>query len=230
VLCRAGLRRATLAALCVVLLGACGSPATTPTPGVERLGPEQGELIAEYLTRAQGTLPPADRGSVWALVQLSVHIDTASAAALADGTRVSRVVFRVPLPRVQTALVTMQVPGQRPAEELADAQRRAADEREQAGHRARADGQQRLAEIAFAEAAELRAGCACVLALLVLADRGQLDSLTSQSLVRVVHAASPGTPLPSVAVSPLLPEQQGVVGPVPDDGTITGPAPPSATT
>jgi hypothetical protein len=35
-----------------------------------------------------------------------------------------------------------------------------------------------------------------------------------------VPAALPDTPIQDVAVSPLLPEQAGLVGPVPDDGPI----------
>jgi len=78
--------------------------------------------------------------------------------------------------------------------------------------------------MAAAEAAELRAGCACVLALLVRADRAGLDAVAARPPVRVIHAATPGLPLQAVAVAPLLPEQGDVVGPVPDDGPVPIPA------
>lgn len=217
-----------LATLVAVLLvcgcaGACASP-RAPVMGTELLGPEQGEPVADYLTRARHTLPAT--GEVWALVQFGEPVDAGTAAALTEGVRVSRVVYRVPLPRVQTALVTMPLPGQRPAAELRGAQGRAADERQQAGERAAANGQGRAAGIAAAEAAELRAGCACVLALLVRADRVGLDAVASRPPVRVIHAATTGLPLQALAVSPLLPEQRDVVGPVPDDGPLPTPEAP----
>lgn len=217
---------ALLLPLTVLLAAACSSPpAEAPVLGTELLGPEPGERVDAYLARARASLPSA--GEAWALVQLRSPVDAAGAAALAEGVRVSRVVFRVPLPRVQTAVVTVPVPGQRPLDELRDAQQRAATERAQAGERAAASGQRRSADIAAAETRELRAGCQCVLALLVLADRPALDAVAARPAVRAVHAATPGLPLPSVAVSPLLPEQTEAAGPVPDDGPIPSDVRPS---
>jgi hypothetical protein len=215
-------RAAAVVALIVVTLAvayAAGSQDTPPTApyDVQRLGPEPGERVADYLPRAAATLPAPGAGPVWALVQLADPVDTAAAATLVSGVRLSRVVFRVPLPRVQTALVTRELPGQRPADELADAQRFAADDRDAAA--ARASGARAVA-VAAAEADALRAGCACVLAMLVSADGPALVALASHPGVRAVHAATPATPLPAVALSPLLPEQTDVAGPVPDDGPI----------
>jgi len=204
---------------------------------VQRLGPEPGEPVTEYLARARTSVPARDAGQVWALVQLAAPLDTEAAARLVSSplvsspsvsgsVRLSRVVFRVPLPRVQTALVTRELSGQRPAEELAGAQLWAADERAAAGQRAAADGAARAAAVAAAEADALRAaGCACVLAMLVRADRAGLDALAAQPAVRAVHAATPDTPLPSIATSPLLPEQTVVAGQVPDDGPLPTPEP-----
>jgi hypothetical protein len=211
-----------VAVLLSLLMSGCASPrAQPPVMGTELLGPEQGERVADYLARARHSLPAT--GEVWALVQLDEPVDAGTAAALTEGVRVSRVVYRVPLPRVQTALVTVPLPGQHPAAELREAQLRAGDERQQAGERAAANGQSRATGVATAEAAELRAGCACVLALLVRADRAGLDAVASRPRVRVIHAATQGLPLPAVAVSPLLPEQRDVVGPVPDDGPVPTP-------
>ncbi len=234
-----------LVALLLVAAGAvyvAGRQSASPVSPyeVQRLGPEPGERVADYLARID--LPAQDAGPVWALVQLTQPVSTGAAAALVAGVRLSRVVFRVPLPRVQTALVTRDVPGQRPATELADAQRLAADDRSAAATRAAAavaatpgtgtstgTGATRTAEdaavvraaaVAAAEAAALRSGCACVLALLVHADRAALTTLTASPSVRALHAADPSTPLHAVAVSPLLPEQTEVAGPVPDDGPI----------
>jgi hypothetical protein len=189
-----------------------------PLPGgAQRLGPEAGELVADYLRRAGASLPAVPAGPVWALVAFDGYLQPEPAAELTQGVRISRVILRVPLPRVQTALITRDLPGQRPVGELVQARWAAAQDR-LAESRAVPGG--RRAAVAAAEAAQLRGGCACVLALLVLGDRDALRAVAARPGVRAVHAALPDTPIQDVAVSPLLPEQAGLVGPVPDDGPI----------
>jgi hypothetical protein len=183
--------------------------------GVQRLGPETGEPVADYLRRAGASLPAATSGPVWALVQLDGYLAPEPAAELAHSVRLSRVVLRVPLPRVQTALITRDLPGQRPAAELTEALRSAASDRLAAARAAR-DG--RRAAVAAAEAVQLRSGCSCVLALLVLGDRDALAAMVTRPGVRAVHAALPDTAIQDLAISPLLPEQVDTAGPVPDDG------------
>jgi hypothetical protein len=78
----------------------------------------------------------------------------------------------------------------------------------------------RRAAVAAAEAEQLRHGCACVLALLVFGDGDSLRAVAARPGVRALHAALPDTPIQNLAISPLLPEQAGVVGPVPDDGPM----------
>jgi hypothetical protein len=213
-------------------------PDPPPLPGVERLGPEPGEPIARYLARAAVSLPARGTGPAWALVQLEDHLDAATAAALtqdvatqdvatqdvatrdvalAQDVRISRVVLRVPLPRVQTALLTRPVPGQRPAGEIAAAMRSTAGDRQAVAAPATAG---RAGEVAAAEARRLREGCACVVALLVRGDRAALERLATRSHVRAVHAARVGTPPQGLALAPLLPEQREAAGPVPDDGPV----------
>lgn len=213
-------RRALLAGLLVALTIAvlvAGQRAQPPAAvGTERLGPEFGEPVADYLRRAAGSLPPPGGAQVWALVQLDGYLRPGPAAELIQGTRLSQVVLRVALPGVQTALVFRDLPGQHPAEELAAAVRAAALDRAQAA--AQAPSGSRQAEVAAAEAAALKAGCACVLALLVRAEPAALRELTARSGVRVVHAASPDIPRDGLSVAPLLPEQRDVVGAVPNDG------------
>lgn len=214
-------RWAVLAALfvalgvAVVVAGRPGEP--RPVAGVERLGPEAGEPVADYLRRADASLPVVEPGSVWALVQLEGYLKPGPAAELTQGVRLSRVVLRVPLPRVQTALVTRDLPGQRPGTELTDALRSAAQDR--AAVASRMPGG-RPAAVAAAEAARLRGGCACVVAFLVFGDGEALQAVASRPGVRAVHVAAPDTPLQDVAISPLLPEQVEVAGPVPDDGAV----------
>ncbi|MDQ3761580.1 MAG: hypothetical protein M3460_07730, partial [Actinomycetota bacterium] len=78
----------------------------------------------------------------------------------------------------------------------------------------------RTAAVAAAEAAQLRTGCACVAALLILGDSEALRAVAARPGVRSVHAAVPNTPLQGIAISPLLPEQVDTAGPVPDDGPV----------
>lgn len=214
-------RWAVLAALFVVLgiavvvAGQPGQP--LPVAGVQRLGPEAGEPVADYLRRAGASLPVVESESVWALVQLDGYLKPGPAAELTAGVRLSRVVLRVPLPRVQTALITRDLPGQRPVAELTEVLRSAAQDR--AAVASRVPGS-RPAAVAAAEAARLRGGCACVVALLVFGDGEALQAVASRPGVRAVHVAAPGTPVQDLAISPLLPEQVLRAGPVPDDGPV----------
>ncbi|MGH3780561.1 MAG: hypothetical protein ACRDRO_08000 [Pseudonocardiaceae bacterium] len=185
--------------------------------GAQRLGPEAGEPVAQYLRRARASLPGEDSAPVWALVQLDGYLTSQAAAELTRGVRLSRVILRVPLPRVQTALITRDLPGQRPVTELAEAMRSAAQDR-LAASRAPPGG--RPAAVAAAEAAQLRSGCGCVLALLVFGDGEALRTVAARPGVRAVHAAAPDTPLQDIAIAALLPEQVDLVGPVPDDGPV----------
>ncbi|MGH3971890.1 MAG: hypothetical protein ACRDS9_00975 [Pseudonocardiaceae bacterium] len=200
----------------VVVAGQPGEP--LPVAGVQRLGPEAGEPVADYLRRANASLPTAQSGPVWALVQLEGYLKPASAAELTQGTRLSRAVLRVPLPRVQTALIIRDLPGQRPVAELTEALRFAAQDRATVVSRGEPSG--RPAAIAAAEAAQLRAGCACVVAFLVFGNSEALQAVAARPGVRTVHAASPDTAIQDVAISPLLPEQLDTAGPVPDDGAV----------
>jgi hypothetical protein len=97
--------------------------------GVQRLGPEAGESVALYLRRAGASLPTGISGPVWALVELDGYLTPEPAAELVRGVRLSRVILRVALPRVQTALIIRDLPGQRPVTELAEAERSAAQDR-----------------------------------------------------------------------------------------------------
>lgn len=201
--------------LALWVAGQRGEPVTS---GEQRLGPEAGEPVADYLRRAGASLPGGNSGPVWALVQLKGYLTPEPAAELTRGVRLSRVILRVPLPRVQTALIIRDVPGQRPVAELTEALLAAARNR-LAASRSQPGG--RRAAVAAAEAAQLHNDCACVLALLVLGDGKTLRTVAARPGVRAVHAAAPDTPIQDVAVSALLPEQADMAGPVPDDGPLT---------
>jgi hypothetical protein len=187
----------------------------TPAPGSVRLGPEAGEDVAAYLARLPASLPP-DGARAPALVQLAAEA-TADALAAVDGTTPVTAVFRVPLPRVQTALRFVALEPGVPAATALDsarvrAQRAAAAEALQAG---------RPGAVAAVEAASLdRADCRCVVALVVDGDRGGLVTVAGRPAVRAVEAAPPGTTDGELALAPLLPEQTVRADPPPDDGPV----------
>lgn len=209
----------------LALLAACGvvaalvafyaavrAPARTPgpSPGSVRLGPEPGEPVAAYQARAAATLPPVGTTAA-ALVQFSDERTVADAPAL--GTPLEAV-FRVDLPRVQTALRFVPLePGVATALDNA---------RQRAAAAASADAGRltdRAHDVAAAEAAALgRPDCPCVVALVVSADGSALRR--SAPGVRVIEAAPPGVTLRELALSPLLPEQADRADPLPDDGHV----------
>lgn len=201
-----------------------GAPAGVPSTDAFRLGPEPGQQIPAYLAALPGRLPPPGAAAVPALVQLTAGVDTSAAAGLPGRARPEQAVFRVSLTRVQTALRFEPLsPVDDPdlvagrARQLALA--RAAAQRSAAADAARLAG--RPGRVAAAEADALASpGCRCVVALLVEGDRAALDALVRAPGVRAVDAAPEGTPVNRVALSPLLPEQSGTVGPVPDDGPL----------
>ncbi len=188
----------------------------TPAPGSVRLGPEAGEDVAAYLARLPASLPP-DGARVPALVQLAAEATAPDALAAVEGTTPVTAVFRVPLPRVQTALRFVALEPGVPAATALDsarvrAQRAAAAEALQAG---------RPGAVAAVEAAALdSADCRCVVALVVDGDRAGLDAVAGRPAVRAVEAAPPGTTDGELALAPLLPEQTVRADPPPDDGPV----------
>ncbi len=198
----------------VALYAAVRTPAPIPgpPPGSVRLGPEPGETVATYVTRAAAGLPPAGTTAL-ALVQFADERTVADAQA--QGTPVEAV-FRVDLPRVQTALRFVALePGVPVATALDSARQRAAaaatTDADRLAGRARG--------VAAAEAAELaRPECPCVVAMVVTADGAALRRPAAG--VRVVEAAPAGVTLRELALSPLLPEQADRADPLPDDGPV----------
>ncbi len=194
-------------------------PVAGPPAGTIRLGPEAGETVADYLGRLPAELPPAGVAAP-VLVQFGVEQDPAAALATVAGTVPSIAVFRVRIPRVQTAL---RFAALEPAVPIAAALAYAQD---RAGAAAATDAQRptgRPRDIAAAEAAALTApDCACVLAFVVRADRAMIDALALRPGVRAVQAAPPGVTDRELALSPLLPEQAVRADPLPDDGPVPG--------
>jgi hypothetical protein len=185
-----------------------------PAGGTVRLGPEPGEDVGAYLARLPAGLPP-DGVRAPALVQLGAEATTAEALAAVAGTTPRTAVFRVPLPRVQTALRFVDLePGVAVESALSTSRGRAA--LAAAADAGRLTG--RAQAVAAAEAAALAApGCRCVLAVLVDGDRAGLAAVAARAGVRAVDAAPPDA---GPALAPLLPEQTVRADPPPDDGPV----------
>ncbi len=196
-----------------VLLAGVLNPVRPASVRSDALGPDSGELVADYLSRAAESLDdPADTSTPrWALVSFTEPVDVATVAELGDGLRVAQVLFRVPIDRVQTPLVTVAVP-QHP-----EALRRAptvAASRLQVP----ASGNDRAARVAAVSAERLASGCACVVGIVVWTTSEDLRALADDARVRAVEALPADAVAGRFAVSPLLPEQVEVVTPGPDDG------------
>jgi hypothetical protein len=191
-----------------------------PAPGAVRRGPDGGEPVDGYQAPLSDQLPPPGP-AVLALVQFGAAATPGEAVAAATGTSLVSAVFRVPVPRVQTALRFEALePGTAPDAALANARQRA--QQAAATDAARLTGRPR--EVATTEAAVLSApDCRCVLALLVQADRAGLEAVATRSPVRAVQAAPPGVAARELALAPLLPEQTLTADPVPDDGPVPPP-------
>jgi hypothetical protein len=209
---------------CVVLVliaawyaGAQHAPSgPAPAAGIVRLGPEAGEDVAAYLARIPATLPP-EGSRAPALVQLFAAATPAEALDAVAGASPVTAVFRVPLPRVQTALRFVDLePGVPAGVALENARVRA-----QQAAAADTGLTGRPGVVAAAEAAELdRADCRCVVAMVVDGDRTGLATIAGRAAVRAVEAAPPGTTGVALALAPLLPEQTVRADPLPDDGPL----------
>ncbi|TCK25017.1 hypothetical protein [Pseudonocardia endophytica] len=196
-----------------------GDPSAQDAGGSVRLGPDPGQSVREYRADLARQLPPPGQ-TVLALVQPTAQLDLDAATALAGPTPVETAVFRIPIPRVQTALRFEPVTGPLPG-----ALRVA---RDRAAFAASADATRLTGRRHDVAAAERRAyddpSCRYVLALVVRADRARLDALSADPSVRAVQAAPAGTRTRDLALAPLLPEQRTAADPLPDDGPVP-PAP-----
>lgn len=198
------------------------NPVPTPPITTDTLGPDSGEAVPDYLDRARDSVASVD-GPVWALVSFTkaltvdeVITSTSSVqvpGAEVSGVRVSRVMFRVPIERVQTPLMSVPVP------DNAEAVRRspgvAATRLVSLG--GDTDRQQ---QVALASAKQLSAGCACAVGVLVRATPEGLEAIEHDSNVRAVEALPSDASPWFAAVRPLLPEYVDVVAPGPDDGPV----------
>lgn len=198
------------------------NPVPTPPITTDTLGPDSGEAVPDYLDRARDSVASVD-GPVWALVSFTkaltvdeVITSTSSVqvpGAEVSGVRVSRVMFRVPIERVQTPLMSVPVPDNDEAVRRSPGV--AATRLVSLG--GDTDRQQ---QVALASAKQLSAGCACAVGVLVRATPEGLEAIEHDSNVRAVEALPSDASLWFAAVRPLLPEYVDVVAPGPDDGPV----------
>ncbi|WP_280235308.1 hypothetical protein [Nocardia cyriacigeorgica] len=209
---------ATVAVVVVVLIvvGA-GQPPRSDGVSTDRLGPEQGETVPDYLVRARDSLTGTDTGERWALVSFTEYQTPQQLPGRAGGLRVGRVLYQVPLPRVQTQLVTVQVPA---GDEvvLRSAEDAAWQLRDQLSRSVYVD--ERTEKVTTVSVDRLRAGCACAVGLIVRGNSDQLRNLATQNGIRAVEALPADAVAGGFAIVPLLPDATGTVAPSPDDGPV----------
>lgn len=126
----------------------------------------------------------------------------------------SRVMFRVPIDRVQTPLMSVPVPDDDEAVRRSPGV--AATRLVSLG--GDTDRQQ---QVALASAKHLADGCACAVGVLVRATSDGLSALEREPSVRAVEAMLPDASPWLAAIRPLLPEYVDVVAPGPDDGPVS---------
>ncbi|MCU1645615.1 MAG: hypothetical protein JWN03_5890 [Nocardia sp.] len=202
-------------AVLIVLLGW----AIPPRPAVissDRLGPENGEPVAEYLTRARNTLAAGDTDAHWALISFTAGISSDRIPEFSGHLRVSEALYHVPIDRVMTLIVQIPLPAGGP---VAVASQRAAADNVWA-MRADDDRSKRVQQVTYAR---LSANCPCLVGLVVQATLPQLRNLAALPGVRAIEALPADASAGVFALAPLLPEQQDLAdfgaddGPVPDN-------------
>ena len=194
------------------------------------LGPPVGVEVDEYLAAAGERAVALSQGSpervLLALVSLSEEVTPAQAAELVAGSRVvvRRAYVRAPV-GAGAEVLAVETPGEVAADltalYAATAARRAVEQRElellaasitavdDRAQRAR----QRYADDARTrglEAAAYRAGCSCVLALVVEGAARELAGLTALPAVRGLEVARRGAALTALRIEVLPPELTGV--------------------
>ena len=205
---------ATVALAAVVVSLGVANPPQPGRVGTDALGPESGELVTSYLERADASLTDADESEHrWALVSFDAPITTSALLADARDVRVSQVLFRVPVERVQTPIVAVPVADNDTAVLRAPS---VAAARLQAG----VVGQDRTSQVAAYSADRLSAGCACVVGATVRGSLDQLRALAAVPGVRAVEALPGDAVAGAFSVNPLLPTQTTSVVPGPDDGPV----------
>ncbi|OZD75044.1 hypothetical protein CH273_26680 [Rhodococcus sp. 05-339-2] len=204
-----------VAALVIGALAVIGhrNPVRQSIVSTDRLGPDSGEQVTEYLARAEESLRSDTTEPRWGSVSFDRELTAEQVRTVADGVRISQVLVRVPLDRVQTPILTVGVPG---------SERSVLNSTARAASLAAASFGvgDRQAQIAAVSQRRLLDGCACVVTVVVRGTPAELTELAGRPDVRAVQALPPDAVSGKFAVEPLLPEYVDVVGPLPDDGLV----------
>jgi len=196
-----------------VLVAGWLSPVRPASVRSDGLGPDSGELVRDYLARADESLTEAEREpgtEHWALISFEREVSVDDVAALPGDLRIAQVLFRVPIDRVQTPLVPVAVSAH--PEALRSAPRVAAGRL-----RLQASGTDRAARIAAVSADRLAAGCACIVGVAVRGTPAQLRAAAGDPEVRTVEVLPSDAVAGRFSLNPLLPEHVESVVPGPDD-------------
>ncbi|MFQ6393890.1 hypothetical protein ACLMAJ_10565 [Nocardia sp. KC 131] len=210
------------AAIGLVVLMAVLGALNPPVPSgvsTDRLGPERGEPVADYLARAHDSLasPGADdRGDTdehWALVSFTETLTPDRIPAHGGGLRIAQVIHQTRIPRVHTPIVTVAVPA-------GDAAAVASADNAAWQLLAQPASDERFARVVAISVSRLRAGCACTIGIVVRGSLPRLRELSTQNGIRAVQALPADAVSGRFAVVPLPPDQNDVVAPGPDDGPL----------
>lgn len=196
----------------IVVLGVLNPPRPSGI-STDRLGPERGEPITDYLARAQDSLSGSDSDEHWALVSFTEPLTPDQIPAHSGGLRIAAASHHVSIPRVHTPIVTVQLPA---GSAVAVASADNAAWQLLAQHPA----DDRTNRINTVSAARLRAGCACTVAVVVRGMLSQLRNLAAQNGIRAVQALPADAVATSFAIVPLLPEYRELALPGTDDGPV----------
>lgn len=190
------------------------NPVPAPAITGDVLGPDSGEQVSAYLTRAEASLtgPDDDR---WALVSLAAPMTPKDVWSLTQSapTSLSQSIFNVPIDGVQTP--TVAVPSGNTEASFVASSQVAAEVVLQ-----RSTGTDRAVAVGEVAAGRLRTDCGCVVGVVVRAELDRLRTLGDSPGVRAVQALPPDASAGLFSVVPLLPTMTTVVAPTPDDGPI----------
>lgn len=199
-------------AVLIVVIGVLNPPLRSGI-STDRLGPERGAPVADYLAQARDSLSGSDADEHWALVSFTEPLTPDQIPAHSGGLRIADAIHRVSIPRVHTPIVTIQLPA---GDAVAIASADNAAWQLLAQHPA----DERTVRVTAASVARLRAGCACTVGLVVRGQLPQLRNLATQHGIRAVQALPADAVAMSFAIVPLLPEYENVALPGPDDGPV----------
>lgn len=206
---------AVIGAAAVVVGMGLANPVRPLAVATDRLGPDSGEAVLHYQARARQSLVTDNADPHWALVSFDTGQTSEQAAAVVSGARISKALFQVQLPRVQTPVVAVQTAAGDPVGQLELASIVAAGQVQSA--LADSDRAQRVDDYS---AAQLRSGCACIIGLLVRAPIPTLARIETAAGVRAVEALPADAVYGHFSLVPLLPAQTDYVLPLPDDGPV----------